>query len=92
MEILDLLTKYWSVIAFMGVVIISWVRYEGKNNSQDIELTNLSTRVTKLEANLETHVKSMDAFREEIKIGITEINTKLEYIAENISDLKTKRK
>ena len=92
MEILDLLTKYWSVIAFMGVVIISWVRYEGKNNSQDIELTNLSTRVTKLEANLETHVKSMDAFREEIKIGITEINTKLEYIAENISELKTKRK
>lgn len=90
MDLLELVQNYWTIILFVGGIIISWSRYEAKNTAQDKQIADLEKRMVYTENKLETHVKNTDLFREEIKSDITEIKTNLLFIKEALKDLKKK--
>jgi predicted nucleic acid-binding Zn-ribbon protein len=92
MDLLVFLKEYWTILVFIGAVIMSWARYEAKNNSQDRDITDLQTRMKYTENKLEAHIASNNTIQESLNRDIAIIKTTLEYIKEGLEELKNKRK
>ena len=45
MDLLNIIKEYWSILAFIGTVIISWVKYDAKNKAQDVAIKSLKERI-----------------------------------------------
>lgn len=84
MDLLNIIKEYWTIIVFIGAVIISWTRYESKNNAQDRDIADLGKRMQYTEAKLETHTQTTNTMINDISI----IKTTLEYIKQAIEELK----
>jgi sensor domain CHASE-containing protein len=88
MDLLNILQHYWSIIFFIGVAIISWVRYEYKNNAQDRDISDLKNRLQYTESKLESHIASQTL----LLMDMATIKATLEYIKQAIEELKELRK
>lgn len=80
MDILDFINNYWSVLAFIGVVLASWFRYEAKNNSQDGKIQEMETRIVRLEADQKANEKVITT----LKVDLAEIKTILQFLKEKL--------
>ena len=80
MDILDFLSKYWSIVAFIGVVIMSWVRYESVNDKQDARIDNLESDVKEMRSD----IKNNDAVVNILKQDLVEIKTILQFLKEKL--------
>lgn len=92
MDLLNLIKEYWTIIVFIGAVIISWTRYESKNTLQDREIKEIDDRLkyteNKLTSHIETHMQTTNLLTQDMAI----IKTNLEYIKQAIEELKAKKK
>lgn len=80
MDILDFINNYWSVLAFIGVVLASWFRYEAKNNNQDSKIQEMETRIVRLEADYRAQEKVTNT----LKVDLAEIKTILQFLKEKL--------
>lgn len=80
--------EYWTIIVFIGAVIISWTRYESKNNAQDRDIQDIEKRLAYTEQKLEAHTQTTNTLTNDIAI----IKTTLEYIKMAIEEIKELRK
>lgn len=80
MDVLDFINNYWSVLAFIGVVLASWFRYEAKNNSQDSKILEMETRIVRLEADQKANEKVITT----LKVDLAEIKTILQFLKEKL--------
>lgn len=78
MDILDFINSYWRIVAFIGVVIMSWVRYEGKVNALE---TKDHEQERAIEA-LKTEMKANDKVIQTLKVDLAEIKTILQFLKE----------
>lgn len=88
MEFVDAITKYWTIVVFIGGIIISWARYESKNKEQDKSIADIEKRLAYTETKLEAHTQLTNNINNDIAI----IKTTLEYIKQAIEELKDLRK
>jgi hypothetical protein len=83
MDLLDTVQRYWFLILFVGGVIAAAVRTEMKVKELGSSQKDNSDRLDMLE-------KSLDTFREDIKVDIREIKTTQQFILEAIKEIKAK--
>jgi len=74
MEFLDILSKYWSILLFIGGIVGSWTYYKS-------QLTELDKRMTKLE----TEREIMESSINELKRIAVKIETTLGFILEKLN-------
>lgn len=84
MDILEFINSYWSVLAFIGVVIISWVRYEGKVD----ELQRKDKEQEDAIKEIRTEMKATDKMVQTFGKDMVEVKTMLQFITEQIKKLE----
>ena len=93
MELVDFLSKYWSLIAFIGVTIGSWVRFTASVADMKIDMKNQKEehdkQVGRLETSHEFLLKRFEEHKDNISASISLIQ---QDIREIMTILKTKRK
>lgn len=86
MDLLELLTKYWSIIGFVAVAIGSWVKYsqslsdmkldmQKQKEEHDIKIHEVRTSIVDVNARLETHKDKTTEVMNSIQQDIREIMT-----------------
>lgn len=86
MELLDFLTKYWSIFAFIGVTIGSWVKFtttvsdlktdmKAQKEEHDKQLIKLETSIESMQVRFEEHKDKISDSMNLIQQDIREIMT-----------------
>ncbi len=92
MDLLNLIKEYWTILAFIGVFIMSWQDNKNTNKEQDRKIEDIEKRMIYTENKLESHMLNSNKIQEELNRDIAIIKTTLEYIKEAIEELKSKKK
>jgi cell fate (sporulation/competence/biofilm development) regulator YmcA (YheA/YmcA/DUF963 family) len=83
MDILEFINSYWSVLAFVGVVIVSWVRYESKVNSLEAKDHEQENAIKELRNDMKASEKVISTFGKDM----VEVKTMLQFITETLKKL-----
>lgn len=86
MDLLELITKYWSILGFIFVAIASWVKYsqslsdlkldmQKQKEEHDLNITEVKTSIVDVTARLETHKDKTSEVMNSIQQDIREIMT-----------------
>lgn len=74
MDILELLTKYWSLLAFVGVTIGSWVKFTGQVADMKVDMKaqkdEHDKQILKLEVSHETLQTRFDEHKDKMSESI----------------------
>ena len=74
MDILELLTKYWSLLAFVGVTIGSWVKFTGQVADMKVDMKaqkeEHDKQILKLEVSQDTLQTRFDEHKDKMSESI----------------------
>ncbi len=72
---LDLISKYWFLILFLGGMAVTWGSFQAKDNQQEARITILEARIA------ETIVQ-----QNAVNVSLGRIETSLQFIREKLNE------
>lgn len=82
MELLEWLRQYWTILGTVVAIIVSWVRYEGKNREQDIAIQAMQLELRDIKLKQESNDKIVS----KIEVSMAKIETSLEFILKKLDE------